>query len=68
MKCHYELWPKKIPFRISACKPKKAACTATLNVTWWEIAPYIYKEKNSTTGKDEVIGIFPEILRKVRHN
>lgn len=40
----------------------KAPCPSSLQIDWWEIPPYIYKDKG------EVQGIFPKILTElVKH-
>ena len=37
-------------------------CPLSLQIDWWEIPPYIYKDPEQTGG---VIGIFPDILKKL---
>ena len=36
-------------------------CPMSLQIDWWEIPPYIYKDKGA------VSGIFPEILKRLVH-
>ena len=38
-------------------------CPKNLQIDWWEIPPYIYKDETN----NEVSGIFPDILKKLVH-
>lgn len=43
------------------CKEKvKNKCPRSLQIDWWEIPPYVYKDKDRN-----VVGIFPDILSKL---
>lgn len=37
-------------------------CPMSLQIDWWEIPPYIYKDKDQA-----VSGIFPDILKRLVH-
>lgn len=44
-----------------SCKEKvKNKCPRSLQIDWWEIPPYVYKDKDRN-----VVGIFPDILSKL---
>ena len=43
------------------CKEEvKNKCPRSLQIDWWEIPPYVYKDKDG-----KVDGIFPDILSKL---
>lgn len=43
-----------------SCKKKVLKCPRSLQIDWWEIPPYVYKDKDR-----KVVGIFPDILSKL---